>query len=36
MEGLIIPGLFGAFLSIIGLVAHVLDRRQQRRHTKPE
>jgi hypothetical protein len=32
MEALILPGIFGAFLAVIGLVALALDRREQRRH----
>jgi nitrate reductase gamma subunit len=37
MEALIVPGIFGAFLAIIGLTALAIDRRQQRRHhTKSE
>jgi hypothetical protein len=31
MEGLIVPGIFGALLAIAGFVMLAIDRRQQRR-----
>ncbi len=35
MEALIVPGIFGAFLAVIGLAALALDRHQERRrHTR--
>jgi hypothetical protein len=32
MEGLIVPGIFGALLAIAGFIAMAIDRRQQRRN----